>query len=68
MTNKRLVKALMDTKGIDMITISSDTVVAQVSKKFTPAMAHELCQKVGHAADAKAVTSEQNNYIIFPRF
>ena len=57
LTNKRLVKFLMDYRGI-----------VQVSKKFTPAQAEELCRKVGHTNDFKAATGAGNNYIIFPRF
>ena len=43
LTNKKLVKALMDEKGIDMISIAQSTIVVQVSKNFTPAKAEELC-------------------------
>lgn len=68
LTNKKLVKALMDTKGLDMITITSVNVLVQVSKKFTPAMADELCGRVGHKMDAKAATKDGLNFIIFPRF
>ena len=68
LTNKKLVKALMDTKGLDMITITSANVLVQVSNKFTPAKADELCKSVGHDKDAKAATKDGLNFIIFPRF
>lgn len=68
LTNKKLVKVLMDTKGLDMISITSVTIVVQVSKKFTPAMAEELCRRVGHQTDVKAATRDGLNFMIFPRF
>lgn len=68
LTNKKLVKALMDVKGLDMITITSTNVLVQVSNKFTPAKADELCKSVGHDMDAKAATKDGLNFIIFPRF
>ncbi|MBQ8223970.1 MAG: hypothetical protein IJZ86_01205 [Bacteroides sp.] len=67
LTNKRLVKTLMDTKGIDSITITSKAVVVQVDKNFTPGKGQELCNKVGHD-DFKVMTREGHNYIVFPRF
>lgn len=66
--NKRLVRFLMDYRGIDMISVTAKNVVVQVSKKFTPAQAEELCRQVGHTDDFKAATGAGNNYIIFPRF
>lgn len=68
LTNKRLVKVLMDEKGIDMISISSNTIVVQVSESFTPAKAEDLCRRVGHAQGVKAVTREGLNYMIFQRY
>ena len=68
LTHKKLVKALMDVKGLDMITITSTNVLVQVSNKFTPAKADELCKSVGHDMDAKAATKDGLNFIIFPRF
>lgn len=68
LTNKRLVKALMDAKGIDMITIAKATIVVQVSPNFTPAKAEALSASLGHADDVKAATREGINYMIFPRF
>jgi hypothetical protein len=68
LTNKKLVKALMDVKGIDMITVSSVNVLVQVSKSFTPAKAEELCKRLGHTNDVKAATKEGLNYMIFPRY
>lgn len=67
LTNKRLVKALMDARGIDLISITSKTVLVQVSSKFTPAQAEALCAKVGHS-DFKAATQNGLNYIAFPRY
>lgn len=68
LTNKKLVKALMDAKGIDMISIAKATIVVQVSKSFTPAKAEELSASLGHADDVKAATREGINYMIFPRY
>ena len=68
LTNKKLVKALMDVKGLDMITVTSANVLVQVSNKFTPAKADELCKSVGHDKDAKAATKDGLNFIIFPRY
>ena len=68
LTNKKLVKALMDEKGIDMISIAQSTIVVQVSKNFTPAKAKELCKRLGHTNDVKAATKEGLNYMIFPRY
>ena len=56
--NKKLVARLMDTKGIEMISVTSQNVVAQVSAKFTPKMADDLVRELGHGA----------NYIVFSRF
>lgn len=66
-TNKRLVKKLMDTKGIDMISITSTLVIVQVAKSFTPARAEDLCCELGHS-DFKAATKNGDNFIIFKRF
>ena len=68
LTNKKLVKALMDTKGIDMISITSATIVVQVSDKFTPKKAEELSKQLGHTNDVKAATRAGVNYMIFPRY
>ena len=68
LTNKKLVKALMDTKRIDMISITSATIVVQVSDKFTPKMAEELSKQLGHTNDVKAATRDGVNYMIFPRY
>lgn len=68
LTNKKLVKALMDTKGLDMISITSATIVVQVSDKFTPKMAEELSNRLGHTNDVKAATRNGVNYMIFPRY
>lgn len=68
LTNKKLVKALMDEKGIDMISIAQSTIVVQVSKNFTPAKAEDLCRRLGHTNDVKAATKEGLNYMIFPRY
>ena len=68
LTNKKLVKALMDTKGIDMISITSATIVVQVSDKFTPKMAEDLSNQLGHTNDVKAATRNGVNYMIFPRY
>ena len=66
-TNKRLVKKLMDTKGIDMISITSTLVIVQVAKSFTPEKAKELCRELGQE-NFKAATKNGDNYIVFKRF
>lgn len=67
LTNKRLVKALMDTKGIDAITVTPKAVLVQVDKNFTPSKGKELCAKVGRD-DFKTVSRDGLNYIVFPRY
>lgn len=67
MTNKRLVKRLMDARGIEMISITPDNVVVQVKSSFTPAMCRDLIADIGHESDAKMTSREGSNYIILPR-
>lgn len=66
--NKKLVNRLMDTKGIEMISITAQNVVVQVNHKFTPKMADDLVRELGHQKDAKAATRQGDNYIVFTRF
>lgn len=66
--NKKLVARLMDTKGIEMISVTSQNVIAQVSAKFTPKMADDLVRELGHERDAKAASQAGANYIVFSRF
>lgn len=68
LTNKRLVKYLMDVRRIDMISINANNIVVQVSSKFTPAMGKQLIEEVGHMSTARLASKEGSNYIIFPRF
>lgn len=68
LTNKRLVKKLMDAKGIEMISITKTAVAVQVSKKFTPANADELCEKVGQPNAVRRTTKEGHNFLLFARF
>ncbi len=67
MTNKRLVKHLMDTKGLNSILVLKDSVCVEVEPTFTPAQAEELCREVGHT-DFKAATKDGHNYIVFKRW
>ena len=60
LTNKKLVKALMDTKGLDMISITSATIVVQVSDKFTPKMAEELSNFTKRQVILKGDTHKEN--------
>lgn len=65
--NKRLVKFLMDAKGIDVISITKKQVVVQVSPTFTPAKAEELGRRVGQP-DSRTRTVDGLNYIVFSRY
>ena len=67
LTNKRLVKRLMDTRGIEMISITPTNVVVQVKSSFTPAMGRDLIADIGHESDAKMTTRDGSNYIILLR-
>lgn len=67
LTNKRLVRFLMDYKGLELITVSKTYVLVEVSKRFTPSDGEELCRLVGHP-DARPATSEGRNFISFKRF
>lgn len=67
LTNKRLVKFLMDVKGLDSITVLANAVCVQAKPDFGPAQAMQLCAEVGHE-DFKAATRGGHNYIIFKRW
>lgn len=67
LTNKRLVKCLMDTKGIDIITVTKDKVLIEVCAKFTPEDGIKLVQKVGHTK-YQPVARNGKNYLILERF
>ena len=68
MTNKRLVKTLMDAKGIEMISVTKTAVAVQVAKNFTPQQAEELCGKVGQPNAIRRTTKEGHNFLLFARF
>ncbi|MEG1861005.1 MAG: hypothetical protein RR206_04870 [Bacteroidaceae bacterium] len=68
MTDKRLVKYLMDCRGIEMISINRQGIVVEAGKRFTPADAERICLETGHRDDAKAATSGGRNFIVFPRY
>lgn len=65
--NKRLVKCLMDIKGIDLITITKDKVLIEVSPKFTPEDGMRLVRKVGHTR-YKPVSKDGKNYLVLERY
>lgn len=67
LTNKRLVKCLMDTKGIDIITVTKDKVLIEVGSKFTPEDGIKLVQKVGHTK-YQPVARDGKNYLILERY
>lgn len=67
MTNKRLVKHLMDTKGVASITVLPDVVCVEFKPTFTPTLAENLVKEVGHD-DFKAATKGGHNYIVFKRW
>lgn len=67
LTNKRLVRYLMDTRGVKSICITDKVVCVQFHTSFTPAKAEELCKQLGQT-DFKAVRRNQENYIVFKRF
>lgn len=69
LTNKRLVKRLMDTKGITMISITDSLVLVQCAKDFTPLKARELIHDLGHDFDARTRRGpKEEKLIVFPRF
>ena len=68
LTNKVLVKHLMNVRRIEMISISSANIIVQVTDKFTPAMGEKLIEEVGHQHTARLASKDGNNYIVFPRF
>lgn len=67
LTNKRLVKCLMDTKGIDIITVTKDKVLVEVGDTFTPKDGLSLVRKVGHS-QYQPVTRNGKNFIILERY
>lgn len=67
MTNKRLVKVLMDKKHIDSITITKNAVVIQVDEHFTPLDGQILVRELGHES-FKPVSKNGKNYIVFDRY
>ena len=67
LTNKRLVKCLMDTKGIDIITVTKDKVRVEVGGTFTPEAGLSLVRKVGHSR-YQPVTRNGKNFIILERY
>lgn len=67
LTNKRLVRRLMDTKGLNSIMILKDVVCVEAEPTFTPSQAEELCKELGHT-DFKAATKDGHNYIVFKRW
>ena len=67
LTNKRLVKCLMDTKGIDIITVTEDKVLVEVGGTFTPEDGLSLVRKVCHSR-YQPVTRNGKNYIILERY
>ena len=68
LTNKRLVKYLMDVRRVEMISVSAKNIIVQVTDKFTPLMGQNLIEEVGHSDTARIATKDGNNYIVFPRF
>lgn len=68
LTNKKLVKYLMDVRRIEMISVNATNIVVQVSSKFTPEMGKNLIEEVGHNDTARIASKDGNNYIVFPRF
>ena len=68
LTNKKLVKYLMDVRRIDMISINASNIIVQVSDKFTPVMGKQLIEEVGHADTARLMSKSGVNYIVFTRF
>ena len=67
LTNKRLVKCLMDTKGIDIITVTKDKVLVEVEDTFTPKDGLSLVHKVGHSR-YQPVARNGKNFIILERY
>ena len=68
LTNKKLVKYLMDVRRVEMISVSAKNIIVQVTDKFTPQMGKNLIEEVGHGDTARIATKDGNNYIVFPRF
>ena len=66
-TNKKLVKLLMDKKGIDIITITKDKVLVEVNEKFTPEMGLSLVKEIGHTT-YQPVSRGGKNYLLLDRF
>ena len=64
LTNKRLVKYLMDKKGIDYITISVDKIAITVSKKFKPIDGENLVREIGHTKFYPTVKDGKNILIL----
>ena len=67
LTNKRLVRRLMDTKGIEEIFINKENVLVKVSATFTPDRARLLVHELGHEK-ARAASKDGENYLIFERW
>lgn len=72
-SGKRLVKYLMDKKGVDTIFIEKkkNRIVALVNKSFTPAQAEQMCKDVGRSEFQPFHTEAKDgkpavNGIIFP--
>lgn len=67
LTNKRLVRRLMDTKGVEEIFVAKDKVQVKVCKGFTPERARQLVHELGHES-ARSASKDGENYLIFARW
>ena len=68
LTNKRLVKYLMDVRRIEMIRVRAKNIIVQVTEKFTAQMGKNLMEEVGHGETARIATKDGNNYNVVPRY
>lgn len=65
-SDKKLVKYLLDKKGVDNILIDKTKIVILVDKKFTPQDGLRLCQDVGRT-EYKPFRKKDVNGIVFDR-
>ena len=66
-TNKRLVKFLMDIRGIETMTITDQSIAMTFKKEFTPEDGERLIKKIGHT-QFKAVRLKDKNMMVISRW
>lgn len=67
LTNKRLVKFLMDKKNIELISISADKIIVTVNSKFKPIDGENLVREIGHSKFTP-ISDNGRNLLVLDRY